>query len=289
MQLPKSCDQAGTDVILDLGAGRDDVLLVSAGAIANATLAGAWVAGAWVASGNVSNAGQVNITDFGAAGVDILNSSAEATALVTLRTNGMATDASGNLGVASLIAAGFDVNLQAVRGTAGWNASNAGNANAVWLNGSTRNDALAGGGGADWLRGGQGDDTLDGGAGADTVHGGDGTNRLTGGSGADVFVFLDTHQLWGDVITDFNAAEGDRLDLREVDAGREPEERQMEFIGSGPFSSIIFEGEPTGVNKSGAMRFENGWLQFDVNADGVADRQMRLLGVTTLRAEDMWL
>lgn len=43
------------------------------------------------------------------------------------------------------------------------------------------------------------------------------------------------------------------------------------------------------MNKSGAMRFENGWLQFDVNADGVADRQMRLLGVTTLRAEDMWL
>ncbi len=228
------------------------------------------------------------ITDLGAGGADVVICTVGDTLQATLAADWTATTATINGGVANLTAAGFDVNLQAASGVSGWNVSNAGDANAVRLTGSVRNDRLVGGEGADVLRGSTGLDTLEGGGGADTLDG-QGGGRLTGGAGADIFVFTSPEGVDGCVITDFNAAEGDRLDLRALDANPELEERQLDFIGSDSFGEIIFEGEPTGVNKSGAMRFENGWLQFDVNADGVADRQMQLLGVTTLTAAEMWL
>ncbi|MBP2314411.1 Calx-beta domain-containing protein [Azospirillum soli] len=113
------------------------------------------------------------------------------------------------------------------------------------LNGDVGNDALAGGSGADRLFGNTGHDLLFGNIGGDTLHGGMGNDTLysgrdddrlfgdlgddwlfgdlgndtlTGGAGADVFVFGqrfaeglgDGH----DVITDFSAAEGDRIQLR---------------------------------------------------------------------------
>lgn len=55
-------------------------------------------------------------------------------------------------------------------------------------------------------------ETLTGGAGADTLTGLGGQDTLTGGAGADRFVIALGDK--GDVITDFNAAAGDRLDLR---------------------------------------------------------------------------
>jgi Ca2+-binding RTX toxin-like protein len=66
---------------------------------------------------------------------------------------------------------------------------------------------LLGGAGNDVLLGGHGNDVLVGGAGNDTLAGGAGVNDLVGGAGADRF--LVGHGK--DVITDFNAAEGDRL------------------------------------------------------------------------------
>jgi Ca2+-binding RTX toxin-like protein len=228
------------------------------------------------------------ITDLGAGGADVVIVRPGHTLQATLAADWTATSASINGAVASLTASGFDVNLQAAQGVSGWNVSNAGDANAVRLTGSVGNDRLVGGEGADVLRGITGLDTLEGGGGADTLDG-QGGDRLTGGAGADVFVFTSPEGVDGCVITDFNAAEGDRLDLRALDADPELAGRQLDFIGSDPFGEIIFAGAPTGVNRSGAMRFENGWLQFDVNADGVADRQMQLLGVTTLTAAEMWL
>lgn len=62
---------------------------------------------------------------------------------------------------------------------------------------------------ANTITGGVGDDMLDGGGGADRLIGGKGDDVLTGGSGADLFVFaLDDGN---DVITDFDAAAGDRI------------------------------------------------------------------------------
>jgi len=93
-----------------------------------------------------------------------------------------------------------------------------GGAGADFLFGDEGNDILDGGTGRDTLYGGQGNDTLRGGAGADVLDGGFGSDTLTGGSGADVFVLtLGTAGLDGaesyahDVITDFNAAQGDAI------------------------------------------------------------------------------
>ncbi|CAO3355181.1 beta strand repeat-containing protein [Azospirillum palustre] len=73
-------------------------------------------------------------------------------------------------------------------------------------------DASGVGNGLDnWLAGNVGNDTLDGGAGNDTLLGGLGNDVLTGGSGADLFAFAAGDGL--DSITDFDAAQGDRIGL----------------------------------------------------------------------------
>ena len=54
-------------------------------------------------------------------------------------------------------------------------------------------------------------DTITGGDGADTLQGGTSDDTMTGGGGADTFVF--DEESGNDTITDFNKAEGDRIDL----------------------------------------------------------------------------
>jgi len=98
---------------------------------------------------------------------------------------------------------------------------------ADWVLGGQGNDLLFGGAGDDYVQGNLGDDTVDGGAGADVVRGGQGddlvmggagndqlfgdlgADTLTGGAGADVFHVEISRG--ADLITDFNAADGDRL------------------------------------------------------------------------------
>jgi Ca2+-binding RTX toxin-like protein len=82
--------------------------------------------------------------------------------------------------------------------------------------GNLGDDTLDGGLGGDVLRGGQGADLLEGGAGNDFLAGDRGDDTLTGGGGADVF-----HAWAGagiDRVTDFNAAEGDRVEILAGDA-----------------------------------------------------------------------
>ncbi|MGH6910468.1 MAG: hypothetical protein ACREEG_09800, partial [Phenylobacterium sp.] len=77
--------------------------------------------------------------------------------------------------------------------------------------GNLGNDTLSGDDGDDVVRGGQGDDVVSGGAGADWLAGDRGSDTVTGGAGADVF---HTHGDAGlDVVTDFNRAEGDRVNV----------------------------------------------------------------------------
>ncbi|MBF0627005.1 MAG: calcium-binding protein [Magnetococcales bacterium] len=85
-----------------------------------------------------------------------------------------------------------------------------GNSAANTLDGGDGGDTLQGGDGDDTLKGGAGPDVLQGGAGADTLSGGRGQDRLTGGAGADAFKFI-LRSEGGDVITDFQADQGDRL------------------------------------------------------------------------------
>jgi Ca2+-binding RTX toxin-like protein len=85
------------------------------------------------------------------------------------------------------------------------------------LMGEGGDELLGGGKGADSLIGGTGDDTLDGGAGADTIQGSDGEDLLWGGTGADVFRYtapeLNNGIAEGDMIVDYSAAQGDKVDL----------------------------------------------------------------------------
>ncbi|AIN61380.1 retention module-containing protein [Pseudomonas soli] len=84
-----------------------------------------------------------------------------------------------------------------------------------YIDGGKGNDILLGGTGNDTLLGGEGNDMLFGGAGNDILIGGKGDDIMTGGSGADTFVWK-AGDLGNDVIKDFKASEGDRLDLRDL-------------------------------------------------------------------------
>jgi len=83
------------------------------------------------------------------------------------------------------------------------------------LLGGAGNDILFGQGGNDLLDGGKGNDILLGGTGNDTLIGGSGNDILIGGSGADTFVWK-AGDTGNDVIKDFKASEGDRIDLRDL-------------------------------------------------------------------------
>lgn len=65
------------------------------------------------------------------------------------------------------------------------------------------------------LDGGKGNDILLGGTGNDTLIGGPGNDILIGGSGADTFVWK-AGDIGNDVIKDFKASEGDRIDLKDL-------------------------------------------------------------------------
>ncbi|WP_347864063.1 Hint domain-containing protein [Planktomarina sp.] len=79
--------------------------------------------------------------------------------------------------------------------------------------GGVNADTLSGAGGNDQLFGGAGDDAIDGGTGSDRIDGGDGNDILTGGAGADWFAGSGFGGGAADVITDFQVADGDVIDL----------------------------------------------------------------------------
>nr|WP_294168619.1 hypothetical protein [uncultured Sphingomonas sp.] len=89
------------------------------------------------------------------------------------------------------------------------------------INGGGGDDTLFGGIGNDYLRGDADNDRLVGGPGNDYLQGFEGSDVLTGGTGADTFWYPWLYNV-GDVdtITDFNRAEGDKIDLWSSRVGR---------------------------------------------------------------------
>ena len=79
--------------------------------------------------------------------------------------------------------------------------------------GGSGNDTIKGNSADNYLFGYDGDDHLDGGAGNDQLEGGRGADTLTGGKGADTFIFASPLDGKADTILDYNAAEGDVLQL----------------------------------------------------------------------------
>ena len=152
------------------------------------------------------------------------------------------------------------------------------------LNGEAGHDALAGGSGDDTLHGGGGDDILLGGAGNDELTGGGGTDQLIGGSGADRFVFDDvagTPVQAPDLVFDFNAVQGDRIDVSGIDA----------ISGTTENDEFIFVGDDAFSGSAGELHFTHyladGLLEGDVNGDATADFSIVLLGVTSLSGDDI--
>jgi Ca2+-binding RTX toxin-like protein len=110
------------------------------------------------------------------------------------------------------------------------------------LKGFGGGDTLYGGTGADTLEGMDGDDTLFGQNGQDWLNGGAGDDDLYGGNGADTFHWWQTNETGAtrataDAIYDFNRAQGDVIDLSDIDANVYAGGNQgFTFIGTAAFS-----------------------------------------------------
>ncbi|SUD42229.1 large adhesive protein [Pseudomonas fluorescens] len=128
--------------------------------------------------------------------------------------NAIQTYVAGKNGVAVAAVTGQDVHKYITEHYNEFNTSGAKDGNDTLLGGSG-DDILFGQGGNDYLDGGKGNDILLGGTGNDTLIGGQGNDILIGGTGADTFVWR-SGDVGNDVIKDFKASEGDRIDLRDL-------------------------------------------------------------------------
>ncbi|KQV31147.1 M10 family metallopeptidase C-terminal domain-containing protein [Rhizobium sp. Root1204] len=141
------------------------------------------------------------------------------------------------------------------------------------ITGSVRGDTLRGGSGADVISGLAGNDKLLAGEGADQLIGGVGQDTLTGGIGADRFIFqsiLDSKIKQMDMITDFNLAQKDKIDLSLIDANSKVQGDQ----------SFVYLGSKAFTGKGGELRFEKAksdtYIYGDVNGDKKADFAIQL-------------
>lgn len=152
-----------------------------------------------------------------------------------------------------------------------------GNDGANLLSGLGGHDRIFGGGGNDVIIGGAGNDRLAGQNGDDVLIGGLGADRLYGDAGADRFVFQtieDSPVSARDTIIGFSAAQGDRIDVSQIDANALLAGNQhFTFIGSEAFTA------------PGQLRFEKGVLSGDVNGDMRPDFSIDVLGVKLLTAD----
>ncbi|MCF3643248.1 hypothetical protein LXM94_25140 [Rhizobium sp. TRM95111] len=161
-----------------------------------------------------------------------------------------------------------------------WTAENEEPGNAFTLTGRGNLDgagnslanAITGNGGKNTLSGGGGNDTLEGGAGKDTLKGSGGRDRLVGDKGGG-----------RDFIDDFSRAQGDRINLKAIDANVMAKDNQkFEFIGTDKFEE-----------DAGELRFQkmggNTLVSADRNGDGKADFAILVDGNITFKAGDFIL
>jgi Ca2+-binding RTX toxin-like protein len=181
-------------------------------------------------------------------------------------------------------AAGDELNsIENVTGS-GHNDDLLGNGGVNVLRGNGGNDSLKGYGGADTLHGGadaddlwgmDGDDLLHGDNGNDALRGGMNADTLWGEAGADHFIWEDLAEsglaaATVDVIADFSFAQGDRINVHEIDANTGLAGNQdFIFIGTAAYSGagqirVVDDGINTFLafstdadpDNDGAIRFE---------------------------------
>ncbi|WP_434595623.1 calcium-binding protein [Pseudomonas sp. R4-83] len=143
------------------------------------------------------------------------------------------------------------------------------------LTGNSANNVLMGLGGSDKLFGAEGNDTL---------YGGWGNATLNGGAGADSFAFTNIINLgleFGsgpshNIIADFNALEGDKIDFSSFDSDPMTLGLQhMTFIGADEFTGF------------GQLRFVDSVLSGNLSANNGGYFEVQLLGVNSLNANDV--
>jgi Ca2+-binding RTX toxin-like protein len=152
------------------------------------------------------------------------------------------------------------------------------------LAGFNGNDLINGNGGNDWLEGWASSDTLKGDSGNDTLVGGTGKDNLYGGSGRDYFDFDKISEsgittATRDVIKDFSKSQGDKIDLRTIDAkSGGTSNDQFSFVGKAP-------AEGSG---SGKLWYANGVLYGSTDSDKAAEFsiEVTLTGISVSNATD---
>ena len=126
--------------------------------------------------------------------------------------------------------------------------------------------------------------------------GGLGTDILIGGDGADQFVFGGTTgHLYqyddglgaaADTVSDFNALQGDKIDVSAVGRTHHPQPAADLLT-----CTFIGEGEFTGL--AGEVRYEqigiNTWISCDRDGDASADFQIKCVGTIAFTANDFIL
>ena len=142
------------------------------------------------------------------------------------------------------------------------------------------NDTGMGGIGGDVIWGEAGDDLLSGGSGNDRLRGGRGIDTLSGGDGADQFEFsMASDSSAGlaaqDIITDFNAAQGDRLGLSAMDA-------DTSLTGNQAFHLIATAFTGTGGELRLVGQGNDLMVMGDIDGDMQADFAILLLDITSL-------
>jgi Ca2+-binding RTX toxin-like protein len=156
------------------------------------------------------------------------------------------------------------------------------------IDGNYGSNLLYGRDGNDDLRGFDGNDILYGENGNDLLQGGTGQDRFYGGSGSDTFLFRSgdfAGQASGtaDRIHDFSQAEGDKINLNEVD---------FNSLVDG-FQGHIFIGNAAFGGTAGEMRYEQvsgqTYIRIDTDGDASADLSIRLDGVHSLQASDFMI
>ena len=146
------------------------------------------------------------------------------------------------------------------------------------LEGGAGNDTVYGEDGNDSLTGNEGNDVLDGGTGNDQLDGGvGGVDLLTGGAGTDSFFFRpgDSGVKLGtrDVITDFDPAENDVIELHFFDG--------LEFIGTDPFTA---ENQLRSTQNGG-----NTYVKISTDPDAAVEMTIELSGIINLTENDFLL
>jgi Ca2+-binding RTX toxin-like protein len=178
----------------------------------------------------------------------------------------------GNDTVRASINYSLDSNLERLELIGKAHLAGAGNGFANTLVGNVGNNRLSGLAGNDSLLGKAGNDTLVGGTGRDAMEGNAGSDTFDFNRASDsrVGVALRDH------IIRFSHADGDKIDLRSIDALAGGTDNAFVFIGSKSFAA--YDAEHAGV--VGMVRAFGGVVQIDIGGDRTVDMEIQVSGLT---------